>query len=200
MLFSDVYNAVIDGTDAVMLSGESSVGKYPIETVRVMNEIVRVAQGHMPTRNFMDYDSSYQAVTETVCHAACTIATEFKKLDFKGKMIVISQNGKAARHLSKYRPDLPILVFSELERTVRELALVWGVRAHCLPMIHNLPLEDRIIMAVRAAKKIGYLGPSDEKVCVLSPSKFAGAGYFTGVYELEALLEEAEKALGDSVV
>ena len=186
-LCSDVYNAVIDGADAVMLSGESSVGKYPVVAVNVMNEIVRVAQSNMPPRNPVDFDSSSQAITETVCHASCTIASEFKNVNFKGKIVVISETGRAARHISKYRPELPILAFSDAERVVRELALVWGVRAHHLPKISNLPLENRALAAIQEAQTIGYLEPSDEKVCVISASRFAGAGYFTGIYDVKAL-------------
>jgi pyruvate kinase len=198
---SDVYNAVIDGADAVMLSGESSVGKYPVGAVSVMNEIVRVAQAHMPDRNICDYDSSKTAITETVCHAACTIAAEFKNIDFHGKIVVITEHGRAARHISKYRPELPILAFSESERTVRELALLWGVRAHHMPQIHDLPLEERALQAIDVAKTIGYLEPQDTHVCVISSSKFMGAGYFTGVYDLAALQNfmgaSSKKRLGD---
>ena len=181
-----MYNAVIDGADAVMLSGESSVGKYPIEAVRVMNEIVRVAQGNMPKRNPGDYDSSNQAVTETICHAACTIASEFKSVDFNGKIIVITNQGRSARLISKYRPELPILAFSDSERTVRELAMVWGIRAHHFPH-GDLPLEEKAMSAIITAKKIGYLSRDDEKVCVISSSQYIGAGAYTGIYDLNAL-------------
>ena len=144
---SDVYNAVLDGADAVMLSGESSVGKYPVEAVRTMDEIVCVAQQHMPKRNPKDYDSSVQRVTETMAHAAYTVSDEFKSVDYEGKIIVITRSGKAARLISKFRPSLPILAFSESLRTVRELTLVWGVRSHFIPEILGLTLEDQVIKA-----------------------------------------------------
>ena len=186
---SDVYNAVLDGADAVMLSGESSVGKHPVEAVSIMDNILRVAQGNMPRRDPVDYDSSVLAVTETVCHAAYTIASEFQNVDYKGKIIAITESGRAARLISKYRPALPILAFSASLRTVRELALVWGVRAHHLPEIYNLPLEERAIKAIDCGLKIGYLSFSDNKVCVLSSSQFEASGYFTGVYDLSRLIE-----------
>jgi pyruvate kinase len=184
---SDVYNAVLDGADAVMLSGESSVGLYPVESVKIMDNIVRVAQLHMPKRDPNDYDSSSQAVTETVCHAAYTISTEFRDIDYKGKIIVTTVSGRTARLISKYRPALPILAFSCNLRAVRELALVWGVRAHHMPEMHDLHLEDRAIMAIDVACRIGYVDASDTKVCVLSCSKYQGAGYFTGVYDISKL-------------
>mmetsp|Transcript_35470 Transcript_35470/g.85975 ORF Transcript_35470/g.85975 Transcript_35470/m.85975 type:complete len:507 (-) Transcript_35470:125-1645(-) len=185
---SDVYNAVIDGADAVMLSGESSVGKYPIEAVRVMNEIVRVAQGNMPDRDPKAYDSAEKNLTETICHASCTIAHEFKEVNFSGKIIVITNKGRAARLISKYRPDLPILAFSDSERVVRELNLVWGVRAHHFPdIVDDLGLEEKAMAAIKTAKEIGYLSALDDKVCVISASRYIGAGVFTGVYDLNAL-------------
>lgn len=171
-----------------MLSGESSVGKYPVVAVNVMNEIVRVAQSHMPKRNPSDFDSSDRRVTETICHAACTIASEFKAVGFQGKIVVVTNEGRAARLISKYRPGLAILAFSESERAVRELALVWGVRAHhSADILQDLPLEERAMVAIQTAKDIGYLEPTDEKVCVISASMFTGAGYFTGIYDLKAL-------------
>jgi pyruvate kinase len=70
---SDVYDAIIDRADAVMLSAESPLGKYPVEAVSVMNKNIRVAQNSMPERDPNDFDSSKLAITEMVCHAACTI-------------------------------------------------------------------------------------------------------------------------------
>lgn len=189
---SDVYNAVIDGADAVMLSGESSVGKWPVEAVTVMNEIVREAQGNMPHRHLTDYDSVNRGITETVCHAACTIAKEFSVFDFQGKIVVITKSGRAARLISKYRPALPILAFSDSVRVVRELCLVWGVRSHFYPEIEDLSVEDRVIKSIEVALEIGYLSPEDKKVCVLTPSVFAGTGYLTGVYDVESLIGYAK--------
>jgi pyruvate kinase len=91
-----------------MLSVESSVGKYLVEVVTVMNEIVCVAKNPMPKRDPYDFDSSKLAITETVFHAACTIRA-WRSID------------------SKHRPGLPILAFSESIRTVRELDLFRGL-------------------------------------------------------------------------
>jgi len=177
-----------------MLSGESSVGKYPVESVNCMNEIVRVAQSNMPKRRPEDFDSKKQAITETVCHAACTIGSEFKSLGFEGKYIVISETGRGARLLSKYRPPVSILAFSESLRTVRELALVWGIRAHHVQEMADLGLEERAMKAIETARAIGYLSSEDKKVCVVTSSQFTGTGFFTGVYDVDSL-ELYRKAL-----
>jgi pyruvate kinase len=188
---SDVYNAVIDGADAVMLSGESSVGAYPVEAVSVMNSIVREAQVHMPKRDSSSFvsTSAQNSITEGVCHASCTIALEFLTHSWKGKIIVYTETGRAARHISKYRPTLPILAFSSSVRTVRELALVWGVRAHWMRDIGRLGLEQKAMKCIHEASEIGYLEPDDEKVCVLTPSAYTGSGYFTGIYDLASIKE-----------
>mmetsp|Transcript_28187 Transcript_28187/g.37504 ORF Transcript_28187/g.37504 Transcript_28187/m.37504 type:complete len:527 (+) Transcript_28187:138-1718(+) len=184
---SDVYNAVLDGADAVMLSGESSMGKFPVESTRIMDEIVRVAQSFMPDRDPSECESDGRAITETVCGAANTISSSFAGLDYDGKIVVITESGRVARLISKYRPDLPILAFSESIRVVRELALVWGVRAHHLPEIHDLPLEQKAIKAIDTAVNIGYLHQYETKVCVLTGSAYSGTGFFTGVYDVSAL-------------
>jgi pyruvate kinase len=187
---SDVYNAVLDGADAVMLSGESSVGKHPVQAVRIMDEIVRVAQGQMPKRDPSDYDSSEKRITETMTHAAFTIAAELQARDAqeRGKILVLTRHGHAARLISKYRPALPILAFSESLRTVRELVLVWGVRSHHVPELRDLPLEERIIHAIDVACEIGYLTRQVTHVCVLAPSGVeSGTGYLTGVYDIKHL-------------
>lgn len=187
---SDVYNAVLDGADAVMLSGESSVGKYPVEAVKTMDEIVRVAQGQMPKRDPGDYDSSNKRITEIMAHAASTVAAEFldRHATERGKIIVITEKGHAALLISKYRPALPILAFSESIRTVRELVLVWGVRSHHIPGLHELPLEERAIRAINVAFEVGYLTPEVTHVNLLTSSGLVdGSGYFTGVYNLEQL-------------
>lgn len=187
---SDVYNAVLDGADAVMLSGESSVGKHPVEAVAIMDEIVRVAQGQMPQRNPNDFDSSEKRITETMAHAAYTIAEEFKALNVPGKIIVLTRNGHAARLISKYRPALPILAFSENIRTVRELNLVWGVLSHFVPDIAGLDVQDRAVRAINIALESGYIGGDVSHVCVLAPSGLGTkAGYLAGVYDIKQLQE-----------
>lgn len=187
---SDVYNAVLDGADAVMLSGESSVGKHPVKAVAIMDEIVRVAQEQMPKRNPNDFDSAEKRITETMAHAAYTIAEEFKGLNVHGKIIVLTSNGHAARLISKYRPALPILAFSENIRTVRELNLVWGVLSHFLPEIAGMDLQEQAARAVNVSLECGYLEKDTSHVCIMAPSGIgSGTGYLTAVYDIGSLQE-----------
>jgi pyruvate kinase len=86
---------------------------------------------------------------------------------------------------------LPILAFSDNLRTVRELTLVWGVRSHYLPEILELPLEDRATKAITVALEAKYLGRSDTKVCVLTPSANSpDAAYMVGVFDIQKLRDQ----------
>ncbi|KAL7536132.1 hypothetical protein ACHAXR_006934 [Thalassiosira sp. AJA248-18] len=186
---SDVFNAVVDGADAVMLSGETSVGKYPVTAVRTMDEIVRVAQDHVPKHDPEQFHSGKDAIAEDVCKAVHSFAERFKNSMKTGKVIILTTSGFAARQLAKYRPSLPMLAFSEELRTVRELALCWGVKAHYLPIDENSNnVEDRAISAIKEARELGFLSiDTDERVAVLMPATHGSAAYWCSVFDLEKL-------------
>lgn len=92
--------------------------------------------------------------------------------------------------MSKYRPSLPILAFSSNIRTVRELALNWGVKAQYLPSEnheeHNF--ETRSLNVLKSAHSLGYLDPEDERICVLAPTA-GDMGYMCGVFDVKELIE-----------
>jgi pyruvate kinase len=118
---SDVAHAVFGGADAVMLSAESATGKFPIHACRMMDRIIRQAEG---SRFFAPSASEPDHTTpDAIAHAACSIAREVG-----AKLIVaLTETGLTARLVSKARPNAPILAFSSDERTLRRLALYWGV-------------------------------------------------------------------------
>lgn len=122
---TDVANAVYDGTSAIMLSGETAAGKYPVESLKMM---VRIAER---TENDIDYKDRFEHfgqrsgddVTAAISHATCTTA-----YDLKAKAIVtVTKSGRSARMISKYRPDCMIISGTTEERVYRQLALSWGV-------------------------------------------------------------------------
>lgn len=122
---TDVANAVYDGTSAIMLSGETAAGAYPVEAVKTM---VRIAER---TEQDVDYRKRfYQSARETdaditnaICHASCTTA-----LDLNAKAIVtVTKSGTSARMLSKYRPESDIISCATTEKVCRQLSLTWGV-------------------------------------------------------------------------
>ena len=134
---SDVAHAVFGGADAVMLSAESATGKYPIQAVRMMDRIIRQAEG---SRFFAPVASEPDHTTpDSIAHAACSIAREVgAKL-----IITLTESGVTARLVSKARPNVPIFAFSSDERTLRQLALHWGVAPRSL-VTPNQALEDQV--------------------------------------------------------
>ena len=103
--------------------------------------------------------------------------------------IILTTSGFAARSLAKLRPSLPMIAFSEEERTVRELALCWGIKAHLLPIdIQHNNVEARAISAIKEACKLGHVNVAeDERVAVLMPATKGGAAYWTSVFNIKDL-------------
>ncbi|EFK12312.1 pyruvate kinase, partial [delta proteobacterium NaphS2] len=128
---SDVANAILDGTDAVMLSGETSVGKYPAKAVKMMARIARVTERNFPATP--PFSRKTAGFSDTVSEAAC-LAAENLGLD---AIVAFSQSGFTARLISKYRPPVPIIAFTTAETVQRSLALCWGVKSLLLPVMDN---------------------------------------------------------------
>ncbi len=124
---SDVANAILDGTSAVMLSGETAVGAYPVEAVRTMATLAHEAEGELREYGYLQHIRSEPAhvVTEAVSQAAITMAEHLGA----AAILTLTESGFTSRSISKYRPECPILAVSSSERVVRRLALNWGVSA-----------------------------------------------------------------------
>lgn len=154
---TDVANAVYDGTSAIMLSGETAAGAYPVEAVKTM---VRIAER---TEQDVDYRKRfYQSARETdtditnaICHASCTTA-----LDLNAKAIVtVTKSGTSARMLSKYRPESDIISCATTEKVCRQLSLTWGVTPIVIKEEKEVfHLFDK---AIQAAVKMKLLGTGD---------------------------------------
>lgn len=123
---TDIANAVFDGTSAVMLSGETAMGHYPVLAVEVMEKIVIQAEMdafELDAYRDFKYEIDYSDVTNAVCDAACTTAR-----DINAKAIIaLSKYGQTARRMSKFRPYQPIVAATPVEKTFHQLALSWGV-------------------------------------------------------------------------
>jgi pyruvate kinase len=132
---SDVANAILDGADAVMLSAESSVGSYPIETVETMSRIVVAAERELLSKGLQPLVTGKKPRTQggSVARAAVEIA-DF--LDARG-LVAFTQSGDTARRLSRNRAVQPILAFTTDEATRSQLALSWGVEAYVVPHVDN---------------------------------------------------------------
>lgn len=122
---TDVANAIYDGTGAIMLSGETAAGKFPVESLKTM---VRIAER---TERDIDYRKRFfhlerkanPDVTDAICHATCTTAHDLNA----GAIITVSKTGRSARMISRYRPDCNIIGCTESKRVCRQLNLSWGV-------------------------------------------------------------------------
>lgn len=121
----DVANAVLDGTDCVMLSGETAAGRYPLEAVKMMNRIVSVTEEALDYERLLQEKQAYQTggITNAIGYATCTAA-----VNLSAKAIVTATaSGYAARMVSKFRPRAPIIASTVSLRTARRMAVVWGV-------------------------------------------------------------------------
>ena len=170
---SDVANAIIDGTDAVMLSGETAVGKYPVETVSTMARIIEYTES-MRHRIPWEWpsDSSLlerSSVSRAVAKAACSVAEE---LDAR-YIITFSTSGETARLVSHYRPGRPVLALAPSERVCRQLALPWGIT----PILskHYESIEQLMFEGLDVVKEKGLVKPGDTAVVIFGTSLMPGA-------------------------
>ncbi|MCH5154993.1 MAG: pyruvate kinase [Clostridiales bacterium] len=121
---SDVANAVYDGSSAIMLSGETAAGNYPVESVRTMATIAeRAENGINYKKRFNALDADIKSITDAVSHSACAAAFD---LDAKA-IIAVSQSGYTARKISRFRPSAPIIAPTTSHKAYNQLAMNWGV-------------------------------------------------------------------------
>ncbi|MFF2376891.1 pyruvate kinase [Streptomyces xiamenensis] len=152
---SDVANAVMDGTDAVMLSGETSVGRYPIETVRTMSRIVTAAEEEVLARGLVPLEEATKPRTQggAVARAAAEIG------DFLGAALLVAftQSGDTARRLSRYRSPIPVIAFTPDPATHAQLTLTWGVETYLVPTVRSTDemvtqMDEQLLRIGRCAK------------------------------------------------
>jgi pyruvate kinase len=157
---SDVYNAILDGSDAVMLSEETAVGRYPEAAVLMMARIARRAEAALPYGDRLADRTSHGALCtdEAVAHAACQTAAEIGA----AAIVTLTKSGSTTRLVSKYRPRQPVLALTDEAAVCRRLALVWGAVPVHSP--HRETLEDYEVDAVRQALDAGLCRPGDSVV------------------------------------
>jgi pyruvate kinase len=127
---SDVANAVLDGSDAVMLSGETAVGKHPVRVVEVMDQIIREAERHYG--QIIDYQPDQHAafdITEATSYTAYQLAGQVGAV----AIACLTASGATARAIARHRPRVPVYAFTDDERIVGQLALTWGTKAFAIP-------------------------------------------------------------------
>ncbi|MCP9944524.1 pyruvate kinase [Streptomyces somaliensis] len=178
---SDVANAILDGADAVMLSAESSVGAYPVETVRTMSKIVVAAEEELLSKGLQPLVPGKKPRTQggSVARAAAEIA------DFlHGKALVaFTKSGDTARRLSRYRAEQPILAFTTDVATCNQLTLSWGIESFVVPHVDN---TDAMVDLVDAELlKLQRYSPGDLMVITAgSPPGVPGTTNMVRVHHL----------------
>jgi pyruvate kinase len=154
---SDVANAVMDGTDAVMLSGETSVGRYPIETVRTMSRIVAAAEEAMLARGLTPLTEATKPHTQggAVARAAAEIG------DFLSATLLVAftQSGDTARRLSRYRSPIPVVAFTPDPDTHAQLTLTWGVETYLVPTVQTT--DEMVAQMDEQLLRLGRCGKGD---------------------------------------
>ena len=181
---SDVANAVLDGTDAVMLSGETAVGNYPVESIKTMDRIAKNAEGSMPYRDPDYYDHGHEDVAEVIGHVIHTIT---KEMDVAA-IITVTKGGFTARMISKYRPKKSIIAITQDERVMRQLKLLWGV----YPLNKEIKTDDAsqlIYSSLRAVYEEGLLSKDDTVVIACGSVLVPGKTNLIGIYEIDAVLK-----------
>jgi pyruvate kinase len=148
---ADVANAILDGTDAVMLSEETAVGKYPVEAVRMMSRIAeRIERSPVIYRR---YETSEGTVTEAIGESACQIADRIGA----AAIIPSTTSGSTAKLAAKFRPRTPIIAVTYTERVRNKLALVWGVSP--VQVAFSKDTDAMLKLSIEAAAKAGQLPP-----------------------------------------
>ena len=177
---SDVANAVLDGTDALMLSGETASGKYPVEAVRTMARIIGEIEGSTYYRQNLELPQLNMAVSaNAIAHAAVIAAREMRIK----QIAVVSNSGGAARLMSEYRPEANIVALTTSEVQFRRLALVWGVTPL---LIESTATTDELIDRVEGILASRGLANSGDHV-VITMGVPVGAGMSTNLLKIHQM-------------
>jgi len=157
---SDVANAVFDGTDAVMLSGETAAGRYPVEAVQTMARIVEAAEAGQETTRAPESPQAQASFPQAVCSAGARAARE------TGAKVVVAftESGTTARLLSKERPPVPIIAYTPYEAIQRRMMLYWGVLPRAM---RTIPNTDDLIRELEHSLRAEKLADAGDRIVIL---------------------------------
>ena len=186
---TDVANAIYDGTDAIMLSGETAAGKYPVEAVKTMATIAKRIE------ETLDYDNilrskglNHTSVTDAISYATCATA---ESLNASG-IITSTSSGHTARMVSKFRPNTPIIAATPNEKTSRQLSLSWGVYTVNCAQAGNT--DDLIDNSIEASKNAGFI--NDGELVVVTAGVPTGVSGTTNLIKVHVVSEEICQGIG----
>ena len=161
---NDVANSVMDGADAVMLSGETSVGKYPVEVIQTMRKIVISVENSPLIRKYdqAPQNKNDRFITKSTCYHAALMATEIEAK----AICTLTNSGYTAYQISAWRPDSSILVFTSNKRILSQLNLLWGVKCHYYDRF--VSTDETVPDVNQIAKEKGYVKTGDSLVNLLA--------------------------------
>ena len=184
---SDVANAILDGTDAVMLSNETAVGKYPVEAVATMARIaIRIEQDHLG--QYMDEMGGGCSIPNAISQAVSRIASQL----YSAAIMTLTKTGATARNVSKFRPQTPILAVTPHVAVARQLQLVWGVRPL---LVLDLPSTGQTFQAaMNVAQEKGFLKEGD--LVVMTAGALQGVPGSTDLIKVELVTALLGRGVG----
>ena len=150
---ADIANAVLDGTDALMLSEESAVGSYPIQSVKMMARVALETESILEPRS--QFDGIERSVPEAISHAAVSLARDLQVKAF----LIPTTSGSTVRMIARYRPAQPMIAISPERNTVKALCLVWGVHPVLVPAYRST--DAMVRLAQTKARSLGYVKRGD---------------------------------------
>lgn len=183
---SDVANAILDGTDAVMLSGESAVGKYPVEAVQFMARVALRTEANLDPRAFLHrfVRASVPGVTQAVSRSAIDAADELDA----AAIVTPTESGHTARMVARFRPKIPVYAVTPHDETAGWLTLTWGVETILCDDIASGRQADVSEASLKALKEAGAVKDGD--LCVVTKGVPKGVPGTTNAMEIRVVGEE----------
>ncbi len=186
---TDVANAIYDGTDAIMLSGETAAGKYPVEAVKVMASIAKRIEETLDYQELLKSNNlKGGTVTDAISYATCTTAVELNA----SAIVTSTSSGYTARMVSKFRPKTPIVAATSRDVIRRQLALSWGVYTVKAPIAGNT--DEVIEYSIESAKNANYV--NEGELVVITAGVPVGESGTTNLIKVHVISEEIAIGMG----
>jgi pyruvate kinase len=180
---TDVANAIFDGTDAVMLSAETAIGKFPVPSVRMMANIARAAEKKLPYEQILSErrDWLVRETDELISYSACQTAYSLRA----AAIVAFTQSGSTAVRISKYRPNVPILALTPNHAVSGKLVLYWGVRPHRI--VEPASVDEMFAVGTKLSQDLGVAKPGELIIIVAGiPIGIAGS---TNMLKVERIID-----------
>ena len=190
---TDVANAIFDGTSAIMLSGETAAGKYPVETVKMMHRIAVTAESSLNYEKIVGAVAREHSLTITnaIAHATCSMSMEMNAQ----VIVTATSSGETPRALSKYKPKAPIVAVTPFEATARRLSLNWGVYPIIAPCFKST--DEMFERCINVAKEQGFV--REGELAVLTAGVPIGLAGSTNLLKVETVGKILLKGKGTGV-